>query len=321
MANRHRRTAPTLEVEVKPPWPFLLPRRGAGDGVMRSRKGVVTRLLHLDGEPVVVNAWQLRDGNVRLRAGGATEELRERAIERMRFTLSVDEDLRPFYDRFRRDPLLGPAIRKRPWLRARRRPGAWEALAWAITGQLIEAVRACEIQRRMVWRYGQQLPAASSESSSRARGATGEGERERPLRDVPGAEAVAARAPAELAACDLAPKRAIAMIRCAREVAAGRIDPADPDHDRRLLAISEIGPWTVQVLGLEGRGDHDSLPAGDLAYVKLVGRLLGLGRRAEIPEIEAYFAPYEPYRGLAGYFAMVHYHGAVQSGPPLRLAA
>ena len=309
-------TAPTLEVEVKPPWPFRLPRRGAGDGLMRSRRGVVTRLLHLDGEPLVVHAWQLREGSVRFRAEGEGAERRERAIERMRFTLGVDEDLRPFYDRFRRDPLLGPAIRKRPWLRTRRRPSGWEALAWAITGQLIEAVRACEIQRRMVWRYGPQHPVASSAARP---GATGEGER--PLRDVPCATEVARRAPAELAACDLAPKRAIAMIRCAREVTAGRIDPGDPAHDRRLRAISEIGPWTVQVLGLEGRGDHDSLPAGDLAYVKLVGRLLGLGRRAEIPEIEEYFAPYEPYRGLAGYFAMVHWHKAVQSGPPLRLAA
>jgi len=288
---------------VKPPWPFRLPRRGAGDGCMRSRDGVVTRLLHFGEEPVVVNAWQLRDGAVRLRATGGSDELRERGLERMRFALSVDEDLRPFYDQFRRDPLLGPAIRKRPWLRARRRPSAWEALAWAITGQLIEAVRACEIQRRMVWRYGPS------------------GEGERPLRDVPCAAEVARRAPAELAACDLAPKRSIAMIRCAREVAAGRINPADPEHDARLLRISEIGPWTVQVLGLEGRGDHDSLPAGDLAYVKLVGRLAGLGRRAEIPEIEEFFAPYEPYRGLAGYFAMVHYHHGVKAGPPLRMAA
>jgi DNA-3-methyladenine glycosylase II len=303
VATRSRRTDPVLETEVTPPWPFRLPRRGAGDGVMRSRRGIVTRLLHFGGEPVVVHAWQIRDGNVRFRAEGGTEELRERAVERMRFTLSVDDDLRPFYDRFRRDPLIGPAVRKRPWLRTRRRPSAWEALAWAITGQLIEAVRACEIQRRMVWRYG---PC---------------GDGDRPLRDVPDAAAVADRAPAELAACDLAPKRAIAMIRCAREVAAGRIDPSDPEQDDRLLSISEIGPWTVQVLGLEGRGEWDSLPAGDLAYVKLVGRLRGLGRRAEIPEIEEFFAPYEPYRALAGYFAMVHYHPAVQTGPPLRMAA
>ena len=92
----------------------------------------------------------------------------------------------------------------------------------------------------------------------------------------------------------------MAMIRCAREVAAGRVDPADAADDRRLLAISGIGPWTLQVLGLAGRGDPDSLPAGDLAYVKLVGVLAGLGRRATVEEVEEYFAPYAPFRGLAG---------------------
>ena len=35
-----------------------------------------------------------------------------------------------------------------------------------------------------------------------------------------------------------------------------------PSGDRRLLAISEIGPWTIQCLGLHGRGDPDSLPGG-----------------------------------------------------------
>jgi 3-methyladenine DNA glycosylase/8-oxoguanine DNA glycosylase len=295
--------ATSLEVEVSPPWPFRLPRRGSGNGLMRSRDGIVRRLIHCGEEPIVVYAWQLRDGAVRFRAEGGSAEDRELAIERMRFALGVDDDLRPFYDRFRHDPVLGPAIRRRPWLRTRRRPWPWEALVAAICGQLIEASRAVAIERRMIWKWGRC------------------GEGERPLRDLPTAAEIAARAPAEIAACDLAPKRAIALIRCAREVAAGRIDLDDPADDRRLRAISEIGPWTCQVLGLDGRGDPDSLPAGDLAYVKLVGRLAGLGRRAEIPEIEEYFAPYEPYRGLAGYFAAVHYHSGVEAGPPLRLAA
>jgi 3-methyladenine DNA glycosylase/8-oxoguanine DNA glycosylase len=274
---------------------------------MRSRDGIVRRLLHVEGDPFVVHAWQRRSGEVSLHAapavpGAGRSEQLELAIERMRFALGVDDDLRPFYDRFRSDPLLGPAIRRRPWLRPRKRPWPWEALAWAVTGQLIEAVRAAEIQRRMVWRWGPRLEPKN-------------------LRDVPSAATFAARAPAELAACDLAPKRAIALIRCAREVASGRIDPSDPAGDRRLRAIPEIGPWTLQCLGLGGRGEPDSLPAGDLAYVKLVGRLAGLGRRATIPEIEEFYAPYEPYRGWAGYFTVVHYHGAVKSGPPLRMAA
>jgi 3-methyladenine DNA glycosylase/8-oxoguanine DNA glycosylase len=141
------------------------------------------------------------------------------------------------------------------------------------------------------------------------------------LSDVPCPATIADRAPAELAALDLAPGRALALVRVAREVASGRIDPGSAEADARLLAIPEIGPWTVQCLGLRGRGDPDSLPAGDLAYLKLVGRLAGLGRRARVEEVEEFFAPYAPFRGLAGTFTLAHYHQAVAAGPPLRLAA
>jgi hypothetical protein len=53
----------------------------------------------------------------------------------------------------------------------------------------------------------------------------------------------------------------------------------------------------------------------------VVGRLAGLGRRATVEEVEEFFAPYVPFRGLAGTFVLAHYHGAVRMGPPLRLAA
>jgi 3-methyladenine DNA glycosylase/8-oxoguanine DNA glycosylase len=97
----------------------------------------------------------------------------------------------------------------------------------------------------------------------------------------------------------LALRRAVALRAAAREIAAGRCDPADPAADRRLLRVPEIGPWTVQCLGFFGRGDPDSLPAGDLMYLKLVGRLARLGRRATVAEVEEFYAPYRPYRGLA----------------------
>ncbi|MGA6949295.1 MAG: hypothetical protein WBZ00_16235, partial [Solirubrobacterales bacterium] len=142
-----------------------------------------------------------------------------------------------------------------------------------------------------------------------------------PLRDVPSAAVIAGRAPAELASMDLSQGRSVAMVRCALEVARGRARLDDPDSDRRLLEIAEIGPWTIQCLGLHGRGDPDSLPAGDLAYVKLVGHLAGLGRRATVEEVEEYFAPYAPFRGLAGSFALAGWHKAMGAGPPARLAA
>ncbi len=300
---------------MRPPWTYRLPRGGGGDGVMRSRRGVLTRLLHVSGRPIVVHVWQPAGDRVIFRAVApsrpvSTEAL-ELAIERMRFALGVDEDLTEFARRFRGDPLIGEAIHHRPWHRPRRRPFAWEALAWAVTEQLIEVSRAKEIQRRMVFRWGARLEPDAS-PAWRGRG---------PLRDVPDPAMIAGRAPAEIAAMDLVSKRAIALIRCAREIAAGRVDPSDRAGDDRLARISGIGPWTLQVLGLGGRGEPDSLPAGDLAYIKLVGVLARLGRRATVEEVEEYFAPYEPFRGLAGSFALVRWHGAVADRGPQKLAA
>jgi hypothetical protein len=34
-------------------------------------------------------------------------------------------------------------------------------------------------------------------------------------------------------------------------------------------------------------------------YIKLVGRLAGLGRRATVEEVEEFYAPFAPFRGLA----------------------
>jgi 3-methyladenine DNA glycosylase/8-oxoguanine DNA glycosylase len=267
---------------------------------------VATRLLHVDGCPVLTRAWEPGKGRVALRAepldpgsiaaprpaagvsaGEAGEAELSLALERMRFALGVDDDLGEFYRRFRRDPLLGPLLRRRPHLRPRRRPWPWEALAWAVVKQLIESGRAARIQRRMVGRWGPRL-----------------GEGRDGLRDVPTAGLIAGRAPVELESMGLALKRALALRAIAADIAAGRCDPSEAGADRRLLSVREIGPWTVQCLGLFGRGDPDSLPAGDLMYLKLVGRLGRLGRRATVEEVEEFYAPYAPFRGLAATWSM-----------------
>ena len=280
------RAAPRLSIVIRPPSPYRLPRWGGQDGTIRLRGQVATRYFEIDGVSILARAWQSSRDRVQLQVDaldareGVDREGLEQAADRMRFALAVDDDLTDFYRRFRQDRLLGRLIHLRPYLRPVRVTKPWDALAWAIAGQLIDGRRAARIARRIVRRWGSPGPDG--------------------LFDSPTDRAIADRAPAELESCDLAPRRAIAMRIAAREVAAGRIDPASPDCDDRLLAIPQIGPWTVQCLGLFGRGEHDSLPAGDLDYLKLVGRLEGLGRRAEVPEVEDFFEAYRPYRGLAG---------------------
>jgi len=315
-------TSSVAEAEVRPPSPWRMPR-GSSDRTLRVRDGVAVRLLHVDGCPVLVRAWQPARGRVHFRAeaiepgrvtrppismppcpGPAGQEQLEEAIACMRRALWVDVDLTDFYRRFRRDPLVGPLIRRRPGFRPQGRPWPWEALAAAVVGQLIEAQRAALIERRIAGRWGPRV-----------------GEGREALRDVPGAEAIAGRAPAEIEQMELVGKRAVALRRLARDVAGGRCRIESKEGDRRLLALPQIGPWTVQCLGLFGRNDLDSLPAGDLGYIKLVGRLGGGGRRATVPEVEEFYAPYEPYRGLVGSLTLSGLHRLVAQGPPMRLAA
>jgi 3-methyladenine DNA glycosylase/8-oxoguanine DNA glycosylase len=289
--------AVVAECDVKPVGPYRLPPAGR-DGLLRRRDGVFWRLLHDAGErPVVVRVWPV-GGVVRFRAEAYDSEAAAWGIERMRFAFGVDHSLAGFHRAFKRDPLIGPMIRRTPWARPLRRPEPFEALAWAITEQLIESERAEDIQRRMVWRWGR-------------RGEHG-------LRDAPTPSMLAGRAPAELCAVDLAPRRAQAMVEASRAVARGHVDLGE--HERawtRLLTIRNVGPWTVEKLAFHGQGRDDMLPAGDLAYVKLVGRMLRMGRRATVDEVREFFAPYAPFQGLAGLYLLRGRRFVMPAGPPV----
>jgi len=275
-----------IRTEVHPAWAFRMPLGGTADGVARRRNGVRERLLHVEKQPVVVRVAQTAADRVLFGAQARDEDSALRAIERMRFALGVDDDLRPFYERFRSDPLIGASVRARPWIRVTRRPEPFEALAWAITEQLIEFVRAAAIQRRLVRRWGGRCARTG-------------------LHDVPDAATLSGVAPAELQSCDLSAGRALALIRCAREVSAGRVDLHAPDHERgwqRLRTIPGVGSWTIELLALQGQGRYDQLPAGDLNYLKLVGRLRSGGNphaRATEDDVRELFAPYGEWAALA----------------------
>ncbi|MGI8714158.1 MAG: DNA-3-methyladenine glycosylase family protein [Solirubrobacteraceae bacterium] len=293
-----------MRTEVRQRWVFRLSLRRRLDGLSPVRGRVVHRLLHRDGRPVAIRVVQLAKDRVLFGARADDRELAEWGIERMRLALGIDQDLRPFYERFRSDPLIGPALRANPGLRVSGRPDPFEALAWSVCEQLIEYERAAAIERRLVAAIGRHCP-------------------ETGLRDAPCAQVIADQAPARLASFGLSEARALTLSRAAREVASGRVELAAGDHEsgwQRLRRIRGIGAWTLQTLALTGQGRLDQLPAGDVGYLKLVGRLCAGGdpyARATVEEVERFFAPYKPWCGLAGLHAL----SGAGGGARLRLTA
>ena len=274
-----------ITCDVRPKWPLRLPRWGGPDYLARVRDGAYRRLVHAGEDPVCVTVRARSRAELVFAASAPSRAAAEHGIERVGFALGVNDDLRPFYERFRWDPLIGPAVRRDPLRRAWRKPDPFGALVAAITEQLIEFERAIDIQKRIVRALGRRCP-------------------ETGLRDLPSAAALAGAAPARLQSLDLTGARALTLRRAAREVAAGRIDLAGPDHERawaRLRAIPGIGPWTVEMVALTGQGRLDIVPAGDLGFLKLVGRLRTGNpyARAAEDEVREFFARFDPWAGQA----------------------
>ncbi|MBJ7470419.1 MAG: DNA-3-methyladenine glycosylase 2 family protein [Solirubrobacteraceae bacterium] len=248
---------------VHPAWPYRLPW-APPDGVMRRRGGVIERIVHEDGQLVLLRAARPDPaGPVVMGSWAETEAVAARALVQWRRSLAVDVDHRPFLEAVWNDPVLGPLVRRRPWLRPGVSYRPREALVAAVTEQLIEYVEALRIQRGIVRLAGVQCERTG-------------------LRDSPTPEAILAVAPAQIEALGLSPRRAALLREVCRLLVRGLdLDSADAavreQSWRRLRAIPGLGAWTLSSLALRGQGYVDASPSGDLGLLKSVGRLIHEG--------------------------------------------
>ncbi|MBO9531709.1 MAG: DNA-3-methyladenine glycosylase 2 family protein [Solirubrobacteraceae bacterium] len=250
-------------MSVNPVAPYRLPR-ATPDGVMRRRGGVLERIVVEDDQIVLLRAAQPgrgADATVVMGAWADDPALADRALDRWRRTLGVDADHRPFLEAAWHDPLLGPLVRARPWLRPSVRYRPHEALMWAITEQLIEYVEAARIQRQLTRLLGTQCARTG-------------------LRDAPTPRAILDCAPARIESFGLSGRRTLLLREVCRHLERGLDLDAEPlvTAQRRLRAIPGLGAWTLACMALRGQGDPDASPSGDLGLLKAVGRLMADGR-------------------------------------------
>ena len=268
-----------VDVTVTPPWPSEPPRSAGPGGLIQIRDGIASRAIRIGNELTLARAvW--RGDAVLLRAEAEREPAARAALERMRFVLSLDDDLAPFHRTHRGDRLLGNIMRARPRLRVIRTPQPFEALMRAICEQLIDTQAAGNIVWAIVRAAGERHPAGPWNS---------------PLPD-------ALDNPALLTSCGLAPTRARTLARVARAVARGEVDPGAEER-ARLEAIPGVGEWTLAHLDLFGRGRYDVPLARDVGMRNAYARLAGV-RTGSVGEDEfrAVLDRYAPWQGLAAMY-------------------
>jgi DNA-3-methyladenine glycosylase II len=88
-----------------------------------------------------------------------------------------------------------------------------------------------------------------------------------------------------------------------------------PEDDEEAIAhltkIKGIGRWSAEIYLLFAEGRADVFPAGDLAVMIEIGRLMGLEQKPSEKQLRELAEPWRPYRGAAAVLAWHSYNSSV----------
>jgi DNA-3-methyladenine glycosylase II len=120
----------------------------------------------------------------------------------------------------------------------------------------------------------------------------------------------------ELRAAGMSRQKAGYIRSLAELVISGELDleglPEDNEEAIALLTkIKGIGRWSAEIYLLFAEGRPDVFPAGDLAVMIELGRLLGLPEKPSEKQLRELAEAWRPYRGAAAVLAWHSYNSSV----------
>jgi len=265
----------------RPPYSLADSAAGTAGGTRRMRGGLLELWDLVDGAPARIRLWQRPDGAIEARVAGAEPE---RAHERLRFLLALEDDHAPFLRQARRDRLLRDVAWRWPGIRPLRLATPAHALVAAVCGQLVSGREAARLHRAVL-----RLCAPETDG----------------LRLPPTQSDLAAPPPARWRSAGLATGRASAMARVARGPALDRL-AARPTAQivAAVTAQPGLGPWSAGVIAMRGFGRYDHGLVGDLGLMRLWAAVHG--EWPDPRETAALLTPYGEWAGLASVYLLRH---------------
>src|SRR5436309_2265223 len=120
----------------------------------------------------------------------------------------------------------------------------------------------------------------------------------------------------ELRAAGMSRQKAGYIRSLAELVLSGELDldnlPEDDEEAIALLTkIKGIGRWSAEIYLLFAEGRPDVFPAGDLAVLIELGRLMGMTDKPSEKQLRELAEPWRPYRGAAAVLAWHSYNSRV----------
>jgi 3-methyladenine DNA glycosylase/8-oxoguanine DNA glycosylase len=267
-----------VRAELRPQGPYSLRVSGrhASDATRIVRAGTFRATIRVDGRLERVQAAQRADGAIVVAAES------DAGVDHVRFVLGLDDDHSEFMRRFAADPLLAMTLRRIRGLRPMRTATVAQSLLRAVSGQLILASRARQIERTVIRKATPELDG---------------------LHAAPTCDDLGRFSPAQLGALGVGARRASVLIRLCRSLDLETLKTRPTESVAlRLERERGLGPWSVGVICLQGLGRYERGLARDLGLVKLASALWG--RPAQAEETDELLVPYGEWAGLASVYLL-----------------
>jgi AraC family transcriptional regulator of adaptative response / DNA-3-methyladenine glycosylase II len=235
-----------------------------------------------------VSAWSGGEHALKLELHGAPPTRLVGIVNRLRRMFDLDADPQAIAAVLSRSPRLKPLLKRYPGARV---PSGWDGF---------------EIAMRAV--VGQQVSVAAARSMwAKVEAAFG---------SPPDLEAILNASDEELRAAGMSRQKSGYMRSLAGLVTSGELDLyALPEDDEEAIAhltrIKGIGRWSAEIYLLFAEGRADVFPAGDLAVVNELGRLMGRKRKLSEKRLRQIAKKWRPYRGAAAVLAWHSYNSNV----------
>ncbi|MGD1061008.1 MAG: hypothetical protein ABR879_06090 [Methanomassiliicoccales archaeon] len=226
--------------------------------------------------------------------GKASRERLESLIELVSQMTNLRLDLRPFYERFEDDPVMGRLASELVGVKPVRTQTMYEALVVAILGQQISMIAASSIQRKLVDRFGESAVLGGKRYYA-----------------FPRPKRLAKATIKQLLECSLSTRKSEYIRDISRAVIDGELDLESlaevKDSEQIILSLTDIrgiGRWTAEMAAIRGLARYDVVPADDVGLRKNVAHFYGL-KSASGDDVRRIAESWGEWKGMATYYLHV----------------
>lgn len=249
------------------------------------------RPFRLNGENDILSILEQK-GNLVVSSLKTSSMLTPEAITFTKEWFDLERDLKPFYERFKKDALLSPLIHSFQGLRMMRMPDLFETICWAITGQQINLTFAYTLRKRFMESFGDPV---SHENET--------------LYIHPKAEIISHLNISDLASLQFTQQKSKYIIAIAEKIVSGELSKEKlqaleelPVLENELKKHNGIGTWTAQYVAMKCLGHPSAFPCQDVGIHNALKKLKSMDQKPTIEEVLSYAKKWKGWEAYVTFY-------------------